>query len=162
MEDHVKRSLSALTLLLLVARCASGTSSESDRSALLRTDQEWAAVALQGKDIDKIVSYWADDASVFPADAPVVKGKAAIRQFVEDSLKIPGFSITWRPVEVFVSPSGDFGYTTGENQITVPSPDGSVLTVRGRGVAVWRKEPDGTWKCVIDIWNSGPKSTTGS
>lgn len=157
----MKLSVSALTLLLLVAGCASGTSSESDHATLLRTDQEWAAVASQGKDIDKIVSYWADDATVFPADAPVVKGKAAIRQFVEDSFKIPGFSITWRPVEIVVSPSGDFGYTTGENQITVPSSDGSLMTIRGRGVAVWRKESDGTWKCVIDIWNSGPKSTIG-
>jgi ketosteroid isomerase-like protein len=158
----VKVSLSALTVLLLVDGCASGTSSDSDRASLLRTDQEWAAVASEGKDIDKIVSYWADDATVFPADAPVVKGKAAIRQFVEDSLRIPGFSITWRPDQVVVSPSGDFGYTTGENQITVPSSDGGVMTIRGRGVAVWRKEPDGTWKCVIDIWNSGPKSAPGS
>ena len=48
------------------------------------------------------------------------------------------------------------GYTTGTNALTVPGPDGKLMTIAGRGAAFWRRLPGGDWKCVIDIWNSGP------
>ncbi len=39
--------------------------------------------------------------------------------------------------------SGDFGTTTGANERTLPGPDGSMMTVRGHFVTVWRKPADG-------------------
>ena len=138
--------------------CAVDIDIEAERTSLLETDKAWAAAASEGQDVDQIVSFWSDDATVLPPDAPAIKGKAAIRQFVAESMEIPGFSISWEPSEVVVSPSGDFGYTMGENAFTVPGPDGSLLTMRGRYLTVWRKAPDGSWECVMDIWNSGPEA----
>ena len=56
-----------------------------------------------------------------PGRAPV-EGKLAIRQFVGESLKVPGFAITWTPMNAEVS--GDLGYTTGTNAVTVPQARG--------------------------------------
>jgi ketosteroid isomerase-like protein len=28
--------------------------------------------------------------------------------------------------------------------------------LHAKGVAIWRKEPDGSWRCIIDIWNEAP------
>lgn len=125
-------------------------------AALLERDREWAALASEGRDVERIVSFWTDDAKLFPPGAPVVAGKQAIREFVTGSLSIPGFHITWETVEGFVGPGGDVGYTIGWNQITMPDADGNLRTERGRALAVWRREPDGVWRCVIDIWNTGP------
>jgi hypothetical protein len=61
----------------------------------LKRDAEWADAASSGTDVEKIISYWTDDALVVPPGQPVVEGKAAIRAFVADSLKIPGFKIHW-------------------------------------------------------------------
>jgi ketosteroid isomerase-like protein len=33
-------------------------------------------------------------------------------------------------------------------------PSGKPINDRGKYLAVWKKQPDGTWKCVMDIWNS--------
>ena len=139
----------------MVAYAAVG-SPEKEEERVLQVDREWAAAASEGKDVDRIVSFWSDDATVYPAGGPVVSGKAAIRAFVEKSLATPGFHITWRSDKVSVSADGTMAYTTGTNAMTVPGPDGKPMTIAGRGVAVWKRRPGGEWKCVIDIWNSGP------
>jgi len=129
---------------------------DAARSDLLRRDGEWAAVA-GTTDIEKIVSYWSDDAVVTPPHEVPVAGKPAIRQFVEESLKVPGFSVRWKPAEAVVSSSGDLGYTTGENVFTLPDATGKVVTHPGRYVTVWKKDDAGQWRCVIDFWNEAPE-----
>jgi ketosteroid isomerase-like protein len=150
------RLAGSLLLGLMMAGCASISNVDAGKESLLRVDREWAAAASEGKDLDRIVSFWSDDATVFPAGAPVVQGKASIRNFVKQSLAIPGFHITWRSDHVALSADGTMGYITGENATTIPGPDGKLMTIAGRGVSVWRRGPGGEWKCVIDIWNSGP------
>ena len=49
------------------------------------------------------------------------------------------------------------GYTVATNRVTVPGIDGALVTVTGKAVTVWRKEPDGAWRCVLDIWNADPQ-----
>jgi ketosteroid isomerase-like protein len=143
-----------LLLLAALAGCAPQIDREAEQASLLLVDQEWAALASEGTDVDRIVSYWSDDVTIFPPDAPAIQGKEAIRQFMVSVLEIPGFHVTWQPTTVFVAPGGDFGYTTGTNAMTAPDADGNLVTTPGRYVTVWRKEA-GVWKCVIDIWNAG-------
>ena len=129
-----------------------------DRTLLRNTDEEWAALARQGTDVERIVSFWSDDAKVYPPGEPLLDGKQAIREFVTGSLKTPGFSVSWEPLEVMVTPGESLGYTTGRNRFTFPHSSGQIVTSHGRYVTVWRKESNGAWKCVIDIWNTAPNS----
>jgi ketosteroid isomerase-like protein len=153
---YTRMTRSLLILGLLIGGCATVSDVDRQKEALLRVDREWAAVAAEGKDVERIVSFWSDDATVVPAGAPIVQGKAAIRSFVQQSLAIPGFHITWRSDQATLSADGTLGYTTAENAMTIPGSDGKLVTVKGRGVAIWRRSPGGQWKCVVDIWNSGP------
>lgn len=148
------RLVFALLALTVTLGCRSGIDLDAERAALRQIDQEWAA-AVGGGDLERIVSYWTDDAKVYPPGMPVVEGKAAIREFVAGSLKIPGFALSWQPSEVVVSPDGRLGYTTGTNRTKAPDAEGNPVTTEGRYVTVWRKEPGGSWKCSIDIWNIG-------
>ncbi len=126
------------------------------RDELIRTDQAWSAAASEGKDVEKVVAFWSDDAKIVPAGAPIVAGKDAIRAFVTQSFATPGFRISWKTLDADVSDDGTMGYTTAESTLTMPGPDGNLVTETGRGVAVWRRDPDGAWKCVYDTWNHGP------
>ncbi|MGE0455341.1 MAG: DUF4440 domain-containing protein [Vicinamibacteria bacterium] len=135
---------------------AQDAASEAARANLLQVDTEWAVQAGSGKDVERIVSFWTDDATIYPPhEAPIV-GKAAIRAYVSESLKIPGFSISWKPMQAVVSASGDLGFTTGTNSFTFPDSQGQLSTARGRYVAVWRRARGGTWQCVVDFWNEAP------
>lgn len=139
-----------------IVGCRPAVDMSAEQSALERTDRDWAAVASAGTNVDSIVSYWADDARIYPVGMPLVSGKTAIREFVVASLKMPGFSITWTPEHVEISPDGKLGYTTGANRVTAPDSTGKVVPTLGRYVTVWRKTSEGKWKCVIDTWNAGP------
>jgi uncharacterized protein (TIGR02246 family) len=138
---------------------------ERERESLRRSDREWARAAGSG-DVEKIVSYWTDDAVVLPPGAPALVGKQAIRAFVAHSLKVPGFAISWEAGQVVVAAGGDTGYTVGTNKVTVSGADGRPVTTVGKAVTVWRKEPDGAWRCVVDIWNTdasqGPDAAGGA
>jgi uncharacterized protein (TIGR02246 family) len=138
--------------------CASAGHPEDIRARILRLDAEWSEAA-QTRDVDRIVSYWADDATVLPPGGPPVVGKAAIRAFVAKSFENPSFRISWKTNDVVVSKSGDFAYGIGTNRVSVTAPDGTLVTVDGKAVTIWRREPDGSWKCVVDIWNDAPPAT---
>lgn len=128
----------------------------SERTKLLQRDAEWAASASAGRDIEAILSYWTDDAVVLAPDLPAVTGKNALREYVQTSLQIPGFSITWSSTDVTFSPDGNLAYMFSQNAVTMNAPDGTPTRTEGRAVTIWRREPDGQWRCAVDIWNGGP------
>ncbi len=126
----------------------------SEKTALLRRDAEWAAAASEGRDVERIISYWTDDAVLMPPGLPAVVGKAALRDYVQGSLEIPGFKIAWTSTEATVSSDADMAYMLGTNSVTMNTADGSPATTHGRAVTIWRRESDGEWRCSLDIWNA--------
>jgi ketosteroid isomerase-like protein len=129
---------------------------ERERKRLLERDAEWAALSSRAQDVDRILSFWTDDAQVFAPGLPVFSGKAALRSYVEGALAIPGFHITWTTSEARLSPDGQLAYLLGTNAVTIAGPEGQPVTTSGRAVTVWRREPDGNWRCAVDIWNDEP------
>ena len=123
---------------------------------LLRRDAEWADLATAGKEIEKIVSYWSDDAVLIFPGQPVLEGKAAIRAYVTASLKTPGFKIHWVSQKPVFSSDGKLAYMRATEELTLPGPDGASMTLHLRGISVWRFDSDGQWRCVLDIANEEP------
>jgi uncharacterized protein (TIGR02246 family) len=151
-REFVQRQGFAVVLGMLAwIGCATSGRTSNAASEILQLDAEWSRAA-QSRDVERTVSFWAEDATVFPPGRPAVVGKTAIREFVTKSFQTPGFSISWNTTTVVVSRSGDFAYTTGTNRVSFSAPDGKQLR-EGKAVAVWRRGKDGVWKCVVDIWN---------
>jgi ketosteroid isomerase-like protein len=149
----------AIALCAILGACASTPPSfdaNAESASLMRRDAEWADLATAGKDVDKIVSYWADDAVVMEPGQPAVEGKQAIREYVASSLKTPGFKIHWVSQKPVFSPDGRMAYMRGTDEMTVPGANGQPMTLHLQGYSVWRKDPDGQWRCVVDISNEQP------
>jgi ketosteroid isomerase-like protein len=146
--------LIALTIVVACARPATDVKVEAD--TLLRRDAEWADAAAAGKDLDKILSYWSDDALVIEPGQPMFEGKAAIRGYVAASLQTPGFKIHWVSEKPVFSADGSMAYMRGVDEMTVPGPNGAPITLHTRGVSVWRRDAAGEWRCVVDIANEPP------
>jgi uncharacterized protein (TIGR02246 family) len=141
-EGMVLAAVGALTL----SACATGpTSSSNEEARLMAISREWSAAAASG-DLERVVSYWGDDATVMMAGLPTFRGKKAIRDYVAESYKIPGFRISWEPLEAHVSASGDMGYIIERSQVTLPDSSGKLTTTSFRSVTVWRKGADGRWR----------------
>lgn len=153
----MNRSIIPRALLPLLAACVSGrVDLESEKRTLLELDRRWSELASEKRDVDAVAAFWTDDAVIYPPGQPAIVGQAAICAYVESMFSLPGFHIEWQTSEVIVAPSGDLAYLLGTNSATIPDPSGRLITSEGRGVTVWRKEADGIWRCVVDIWNDAP------
>lgn len=122
----------------------------------MQLSREWSEAAAAGN-VEKAVSYWADDAVLMSEGQQPLEGKASIRKMVEESFKMPGFRISWKPKSVQVSESGDMAYLIEDSQITYNDSTGQAVTHNLNAVTIWRKQKDGTWKNVVDISTPSPE-----
>jgi uncharacterized protein (TIGR02246 family) len=121
--------------------------------AIREAEMEWAR-AWAAKDVDKVVSHYADDASVELADVPIISGKDAIRAGVKKTFADRNFELSFAPVQVEVSRAGDLAYSRGTYTVTLTdAATQRPVTTSGKYVIVYRKQPDGLWKAIHDINN---------
>jgi len=142
-----------VVLLSMTFVCAQKTDTKSIERALRDLDAQWSAAA-GTKDLEKTVSYYADDANVMPPNGPAATTKEAIRAAWKELLTTAGASISWTASKVEVASSGDIAYTTGAYQLTMNDAGGKSVPDHGKYLEVWKKQADGSWKVVADIWNS--------
>jgi len=128
-------------------------SADNDAEVIRKSDIEWSNSA-QSKDVDTWVAHYSIDAVVLSPNQPAASGKEAIRKTIGGLLGLPGLSLSWRPLKVEVARSGDIGYLHGTYELSFDNPNGGRIEDRGKYVEVWKKQPDGSWKCAIDMFNS--------
>ncbi len=156
----MKKSFILLSLCTLLVCCKNEQADQKlEEEKLMQLTTEWGKAALEG-DLEKTLSYWATDASVMSPNTSTKNGQDEIRQMVEGAYKIPGFKITWEPKDAYVSTSGDLGYTTTYHYFTMQDSLGNEVKTFGKGVEIWKKQSDGSWKIVVDIYNADPTITT--
>ena len=129
-----------------------------EEEKLMQLSKAWSDVIKTG-DLDKILENWADDAIMMVPGLSPLKGKEAIKGYVQAGMEIPGFSIRWEPLDVFVSDCGDMAYMIERNEMKVNDSLGNPIITYNKTVTVWRKEADGLWKNVIDMWNEDPNGS---
>jgi ketosteroid isomerase-like protein len=133
-----------LALVPITVAFASG----ADEKAVRDADAEWSKVA-GAKDLDKTVSFYADNAMVLPPNQPIVVSKAGIRNLWQGFLESLA-DIGWKPTRVEMAKSGDMGCLIGTYTMTMK--DGTKDT--GKYCEVWKKQADGKWKVETDMFSS--------
>ena len=148
------KALVILTLGLAAASiCLADTKIEQ---AIRDLDEQWSKAA-GAKEVDKTVSFYSDDALVMPPNGPTAASKEAIRALWKDLLT--DAIVSWKAKKVEVAQSGDLAWVSGSYEVTLNDPSGTTVNDRGKYLAVWKKQADGTWKCVSDMWNSDLRAT---
>jgi ketosteroid isomerase-like protein len=136
-------------LAAILSGCSAGHDVSADTRQLMQTSRDWARVTAGGN-VDAIVDYWTDDAVVMIPGLPTFRGKSAIRKYVEQSLKTPGFHISWEPLEAHVSRSGEMGYMLERSSVTMADAKGISTPQQFRALTIWTKGNDGKWRNVVD------------
>ena len=138
-----------------------GTTSAAEtkiEQALRDLDAQWSAAA-GAKDIDKTVSYYSENAVVMPPNAPSATTRETIRSAWKEMLTSPGAAVSWKATKVEVAKSGDLACVSGTYEETTIDASGKPVNDRGKYVEIFKKQADGTWKVVADIWNSDLPAT---
>jgi uncharacterized protein (TIGR02246 family) len=125
---------------------------DADLAAIARTT---AALfeAVNASNADRCVALWADDGVLMPPHHPSVHGREAIRDYFRNLFSRSRFTFMLVSSEIHVA--GDTAverltYTASIWTATGSSP----VEDLGKGLHVYRREPDGSWKLTQDIWNS--------
>lgn len=156
-------SLAALLAIGFTAACADQTAQKpaappdtrkADEAAIRTASAEWNKAA-QARDLDKAASYYAEDAVFLVDKGALVKGRNSIRMVWKDVLAptAPALSFTTSFVEV--ARSGDIGYEYGTAEFTTTDKKGKPTVEKAKYATVWKKQPDGSWKAVVDMDNTG-------
>ena len=125
----------------------------ADEAAIRKADADWST-ATATKQASAMVAYYDAQGSVFPPNAPIATGAEAVGKVWESLFAIPGFSIGWQTLRGEVARSGDVGYSEGTYEVQMNDPKGNPMADRGKYVVVWKKQADGSWKALADIFNS--------
>ncbi len=136
--------IALLSFTFVGAAAAADTKMEQ---ALRDADAQWSKAA-GAKDLDKTVSFYADDAVVLPPNQAAVTTKDGIRSLWKGLINSVT-SVSWTATRVEVAKSGDMACLSGTYELTMN--DGT--KDRGKYCEVWEKK-GGTWKCGTDTWNS--------
>jgi ketosteroid isomerase-like protein len=152
---YVAIGCACVAFVLLVSGCGQPAPKDTraaDESALRDLDAQWSKAAA-ARDVDAAVSYYSDDASLLAPNAPAVGDKQGIHA-AWAALLGPDTSLSWQASKVDVARSGDFAYVMGVYQLTTKDAHANFTTDRGKYVEVWKKQADGSWKTVADIFNT--------
>ncbi len=123
----------------------------AEAKALAKLDDDWSRAAAT-KNAERVASFYAEDAIAYPPNEPVAVGKAAAKKVWAAYFTDPTFTISWKTVHADVT--GDLGYTAGTYEDSFKGPDGKTVNEKGKYLCVWKKQKDGTWKAIHDMWNT--------
>ncbi|HEV8383495.1 MAG TPA: DUF4440 domain-containing protein [Candidatus Acidoferrales bacterium] len=157
------QGLSAFLVLALVvlAGCAQQPPAQppppadtraADEAAIRTAATDWFKAAA-AKDLEKTLSYYTDDASMFPPNGPIATGAEARRKVWMEMLAAPDLVFSGASTKVEVARSGDIAYETGTFEESFKA-KGKPVKVVGKYVVVWKKQPNGQWKAAADIFNT--------
>jgi ketosteroid isomerase-like protein len=147
-------SVVALTCLTLSA-CESKAGNtaaltDADRNSM-KTSVANFDKAMLAADWPTVVAAYTEDAVLFPPNAPIVKGRAAIQKFFEGFPKITEFKQSVVEIEGL----GDLAYPWGTYQMAMLPPSSKTpVKDQGKVLSVWRKQADGSWLASRVAWNS--------
>jgi uncharacterized protein (TIGR02246 family) len=123
--------------------------SAADTARINESTQTFVKSAL-AKNWATVAGLYADDAVVNPPNEPAVKGRAAIQAWLERFPPLTELKFTNLKVEG----REDLAYVHGTYAMTIAPPGASPQKDSGKYVEVRRRQPDGRWLIVVDIYNS--------
>lgn len=121
---------------------------ESARRAIRIADLELAK-SVADRSLQSFLALVADDAVFFGKE--VSRGRDAVAKAWLPFFRDRSLFLKWYPTQVEVSAGADLGYSVGEFERMSKDPAGNPTVATGNYVSIWRKQPDGRWKVVLDI-----------
>jgi len=121
--------------------------------ALIEADCAFASLAADSGLAIAFASFAADSAVIYRDGSNPIVGKEVIRKIYSHPSR---GTLTWEPYFADIGGGDDLGYTLGRYQFTIPDSTGAPQMSHGFYVTIWKKQPDGSWKYVLDTGVSGP------
>jgi uncharacterized protein (TIGR02246 family) len=100
-------------------------------------------------DLDAALALYESDAIFVVSPGQVVTGHAAIREVLQGMMAANSTGHL-DAVTAVASADGAIAFTRAKGSSTSPGTDGKPVTTHFHSIEVVRKQPDGTWRIIID------------
>ncbi|NIN71901.1 MAG: DUF4440 domain-containing protein [Gemmatimonadetes bacterium] len=143
------KTLALLACAVAASSCGGDREARDDAAlgTLVDSERAFARAAAELGTLNAFRAFLADDAVLFRPRA------VNAQRWLREAADVPGL-LSWEPVVADVSAAGDLGYTTGPWEYR--RDPAAEAEAHGNYFTVWKKQPDGSWKAVIDHGISNP------
>ena len=105
------------------------------------------ADAVNSGDVENLLALYEPDALLAPRPGERARGRDEIRAALQGLLELGG---TMESRNVYCMQVGDLALLQGEWRLTATIPGGSPLELTSRTAEIVRRQPDGSWRYLID------------
>lgn len=137
------------TLILIISCTKSLKTPESGE--LMKADRDFSALSVKEGMHRAFLEFIADSGVLMRDKAYPLVGKAALGSLFSKGSDT-SFVLTWEPAFEKIAASGELGYTYGFFTSRVKS---TGEEERGTYLTIWQKQPDGSWKFIVDVGTQG-------
>jgi len=126
----------------------SSTRKEALKAELAKMEDAFCAMAREKGNLAAFEHFAAPDVAFIDTDPRQYRGLEAVRRRMGPDR--PGVSLTWSALFTDVSDDGTLGYNYGRYEYRAPGTDGNEVVRTGFFLTIWKRQPDGTWRYVMD------------
>ena len=118
---------------------------DADKRTIVALVDRWR-VATKAKDLDVILALLADDAVFLPSTLPPLRGRDEVAKMYRD------FFPRYREIQQEgsieeVRVAGDWAFFWGTDELHLTPESGeNKIHMRGKGLGILKREPDGSWR----------------
>ena len=124
----------------------------SAADAIRQLDEDFMKAA-NAKEAGALVkAFYAQDAVLLPTNRPIVEGRSNIQAFLQGLIDSGFTGIKLETTRT--ASAGDLAYGRGRYTLSLTPPGGAPVQHAGKYVVVYRRQPNGSWRAVADIFNS--------
>jgi len=127
---------------------------QPDAASAIRALSDAFVRHFNAADADQLVrAFYAEDARLLPPNHRMLTGRSQIREALRGFIEAGLGGLAIETYELEIASSGDLAYGIGTFSLARPLPD------RGKFIEVYRRQADGSWKCVADMFSSDEAAT---
>jgi ketosteroid isomerase-like protein len=119
------------------------------------------AQPVNASDADRCGAVWVADGALMPPHHPPVQGRQAIVEYLRSLFSRSTVGLRFTSSHIHLAGDTaleDVTYTA----VIGPRGDVSPIKDAGKALHAYRRQPDGSWKLSLDIWNSDQPAREGS
>lgn len=114
-------------------------------------EAEFSSLFNSGQLDGLLETFYTEDVTFLPPNAPLVRGREGVRELFGQMAQVYS-DVSLEAREVFSD--GDMAVVQGAYRAKVNTPQGQTMEDRGKYIEVFRRDPDGSWKCFLDTFTS--------
>jgi ketosteroid isomerase-like protein len=138
-----------------------GAEDDPERAAIQGATAELLA-AVNASDYRRLLAVWADDGVLMPPNRAAVHGRRVLEDYFRERFAGTRFRFAFTSSDV--QRFGEVAFERlGYSAVIWPAGGGAPLEDAGKGLHVYRRQPDGSWRLALDISNSDrPAESAGA